>query len=97
MWMYPGPCCPDHPFSIELDDTEINTWIRGVLAHGADLNLGSSLIHLRERVDNPWVSPLGLSFGCLCQFLLLTICMFLCRVMSTLTAPLEGSPYVRMW
>jgi hypothetical protein len=24
MWMYPGPSCPDHPFSAELGDTEIN-------------------------------------------------------------------------
>jgi hypothetical protein len=36
MWMYSGPSCPDHPFSSELDDKEINTRIRGVLAHGAD-------------------------------------------------------------
>jgi hypothetical protein len=27
--MYPGPSCPDCPFSIELDDTEINTQIKG--------------------------------------------------------------------
>jgi hypothetical protein len=25
MWMYPGPSCPDYPFSVELGDTEINT------------------------------------------------------------------------
>jgi hypothetical protein len=24
MWMYPGPSCPDRPFSAELGDTEIN-------------------------------------------------------------------------
>jgi hypothetical protein len=27
MWMYPGPSCPDCPFSIELEDMEINTRI----------------------------------------------------------------------
>jgi hypothetical protein len=40
-----GPSCPDHPFSVELGDTEINTQIRGVLAHGAKLNFGSGPIH----------------------------------------------------
>jgi hypothetical protein len=34
MWMYPGLSCPDHPFSLELDGTEINTWIRGSLLMG---------------------------------------------------------------
>jgi hypothetical protein len=66
MWIYSGPSCPDHPFSTELGDTEINTQIRGVLAHGADLNLGSGLIPLREGIDSPWLSSLGLLFGCLC-------------------------------
>jgi hypothetical protein len=27
VWIYPGPSCPDHPFSIELGDMEINTRI----------------------------------------------------------------------
>jgi hypothetical protein len=27
MWMYLGPSCPDHPFSVELGDTENNTQI----------------------------------------------------------------------
>jgi hypothetical protein len=58
MWMYPGICFPNLSFSTVLGDTEINTQIRGVLAHGADLSLGSSLIPLRERVDSPWVSSL---------------------------------------
>jgi hypothetical protein len=53
MWKYPGPSCPNYPFSGELGDTEINTWILGVLAHWADLNLGSGQIPLREGVDNP--------------------------------------------
>jgi hypothetical protein len=77
MWVYLGPSCPDRPFSVELGDMEVNTRIQGVLAHGVDQNLGSGLIPLREGVDNPWVSSLGLSFGCLCQFLFLTICVFL--------------------
>jgi hypothetical protein len=55
MWIYLGPSCPDHPFSTELDGTEINTWIQGVLAHGADQNFGSSPVLLGEGVDNPWV------------------------------------------
>jgi hypothetical protein len=32
---------------------EINSQIEGVLAHGADQNFGSSLVPLREGVDNP--------------------------------------------
>jgi hypothetical protein len=43
LWMYPGLSCPDHPFSTQLGDTEINTWIRGVLARGADLAPTQSL------------------------------------------------------
>jgi hypothetical protein len=66
MWMYPGSSCPDRPFSTELGDTEINTQVRGVLAHGAYFNLGSGLVPLREGVDSPSVSSLGLSFDCLC-------------------------------
>jgi hypothetical protein len=52
MWMYPGPCCPNCPFFVELGDAEINTRIWGVLAYGADLNFGSGLVPLREGVDN---------------------------------------------
>jgi hypothetical protein len=73
MWMYLGPSCPNRPFSTELGDMEINTRIRGVLAHGINLNLGPGLIPLREGDDSPWVSLLGRSFSCLCQFLLLAI------------------------
>jgi hypothetical protein len=29
MWVYPGPSYPDHSFSAELDDLEINTQKRG--------------------------------------------------------------------
>jgi hypothetical protein len=64
LWMYLGLSCPDHPFSVELDDTEINTQIRGVLAHGADHNFGSGPIPLREGVDNRCVSLLELTSIC---------------------------------
>jgi hypothetical protein len=53
MRIYPGPNCPDRPFSVELGDMEINTRIRGFLAHGADQNFGSVLVPLRERVYSP--------------------------------------------
>jgi hypothetical protein len=45
MWMYPGPICPDRPFSTELRDAEINTRIQGVLANGVDMNFGSGPDH----------------------------------------------------
>jgi hypothetical protein len=41
MWLYPGPRCPDRPFSDELGEVEVNTRIRNVLDHGADLNPGA--------------------------------------------------------
>jgi hypothetical protein len=61
MWMYPGPSCLDRPFSAELDNTEINTQIRGVLPHGADQNFGSGPVPIREGVDSPSVSLLELT------------------------------------
>jgi hypothetical protein len=36
MWMYLGLSYLDRSFSTELDSTEINTRIRGILVHGAD-------------------------------------------------------------
>jgi hypothetical protein len=75
MWMYLGPCCHDHPFSTELGDTDINTWIQKILAHGADQNCGSRPIPLREGVESHWVSLLKLTFTSLCQFLLLNPCV----------------------
>jgi hypothetical protein len=62
MWMYPGPSHHDRPFSAEFDDTEVNTQIRGVLAHGADQNFGTGLVPLREVVNSPCVSLLELTF-----------------------------------
>jgi hypothetical protein len=46
MLMYPGPSCPNRPFSVELNGVEINTRIRGVLAHAVDPNFGSGLVSL---------------------------------------------------
>jgi hypothetical protein len=76
MRMYQGPSCPDHPFSVELGDTEINTRIWGILAHGAVMNIGSSLVPLTEGVESPWVSLLEIILVCLHQFLLLKTCVF---------------------
>jgi hypothetical protein len=97
MWMHPRPSCPDGPFSVKLGDTEINTRIRGVLAPGADLSLGSSSVPVRERVDNPWVSLPELAFSYLCQHPFLDVSMFLRRVSGMLAAPRGGSPYLRLW
>jgi hypothetical protein len=88
--MYLGPSCPDRPFSTELYDTEINTWIQGVLARGAELNLGSGPVPLREGVNSPWVGLLGLTFGYLCQSLFLNVRMFLHRVSGALAMPHGG-------
>jgi hypothetical protein len=97
MWMYPGPSCPNRPFSVELGTTEMNTQIRGVLSHGSDLNLGSGPVPLREGVKSPCVSLLGLAFGHLCQSLFLNVRLFLCKLSGVLTVPCKGSPYLRMW
>jgi hypothetical protein len=86
IWMYPGPSCPDRPFSIELNDMEINTWIRGVLTHGADQNFGFGLVPLREWVLSPCVSLLKLTFVCLYQFQFLSTYAFLHRILDTRNA-----------
>jgi hypothetical protein len=86
MWMNLGPSCLDHPFSAELGDTEINTRIQGVLSHWANLNLSSGPVTLREGVDSPWVSLLGLAFGYLCLSLFLNVHMFLRRISGVLAA-----------
>jgi hypothetical protein len=97
MWMNLGPSCLDHPFSAELGDTEINTRIQGVLSHWANLNLSSGPVTLREGVDSPWVSLLGLAFGYLCLSLFLNVHMFLRRISGVLAAFRGGSPYLGMW
>jgi hypothetical protein len=61
MWLYPGPNCPYRSFSAELDNAEIDIWIRRILALGAHRNSGSSPIPLREGVVMPWVGLLELA------------------------------------
>jgi hypothetical protein len=53
IWMYLGPSCPDHSFSVELDDAEINARIRGILVYGANRNPDPSPIPLRGGVLSP--------------------------------------------
>jgi hypothetical protein len=50
MLLYLGPSCSDHSFTAKLDDAEINTRIRRVLALRAHRNYGPSLIPLGEGV-----------------------------------------------
>jgi hypothetical protein len=50
MWLYPRPSCPDCSFSAELDDLEIDSWIRRILTLGAHRNSGPSPAPLREGV-----------------------------------------------
>jgi hypothetical protein len=57
------------PFSIELDDMEINTRIRGVHVCGADQSFAFSPIPLRHGVDSP---------GFLCSNCLPFACINLC-------------------
>jgi hypothetical protein len=63
MWMYSGPSCTDCPFSMELGDVEVNTWIHKVLAHGSDQNPGANPAPLREGVDSIRVSLPTFAFG----------------------------------
>jgi hypothetical protein len=86
MWIYPGPSCPDSPFSEKLGGMEINTWVPGVLAHGAILNVGTGPVPLREGVDNPWVSSLKPTFSYLCRFWFLNVCVFLRMVLGMFVA-----------
>jgi hypothetical protein len=88
MWMYLGPSCPDNPFSAEFVDMEVNTWIRGVPAHGVNSNFGSDPAPLREGVDSFWVSLLELTSICLCRFLLISAYTFLCRILGYLSQSL---------
>jgi hypothetical protein len=80
MWLYPGPSCPDRPFSKELGDAEFNTQIHKVLAHDADLNFGADPVPLSEGVDSTRVSPLGFVFGALRNF-----------IVSSCSCPCAGS------
>jgi hypothetical protein len=87
MWMYPMPSCPDRSFYEELGDKEINTRVHGILTHGVIPNFGTSPVPLRERVNSPYVSLLGPTFGYICQFWFLNVCMLLRRVSSVFVAP----------
>jgi hypothetical protein len=53
MWMYPGPCCPDRPFSKELGDIDINTHIHRVFAHEVDLSPVVSPAHKEKGSTAP--------------------------------------------
>jgi hypothetical protein len=66
-------------------DTEVNTQMYEVRAHGAILNVSTGPASLREGVDSPWVSPLRPNFGYMCQFRFLKVFVFLCRVSGHLT------------
>jgi hypothetical protein len=65
--MFSGPSCPICPFSMELGRMEINTQVQGTLAPRINLNLGSGPVPLRERVDNLWMSLLGMALCYLYQ------------------------------
>jgi hypothetical protein len=50
----------------ELGDTDVNTWVHGLHAHGAILNLGTGPVPLREGVNSSWVShsdPLSATYA----------------------------------
>jgi hypothetical protein len=63
MWLYPRPSCPDHSFSEELSDVEINTRIHKVLDHGADLNPRAGPAPLGEGVASTQDSLFRSVFG----------------------------------
>jgi hypothetical protein len=50
MWMYPVLSSLDHPFSIELDDMEINAWTRGVLAQGKGSSALGEFVRILVRL-----------------------------------------------
>jgi hypothetical protein len=81
MLMYPRPSSPNHSFSAELDNIEINTWIRGVRAHGAGKNFDSCSVPLTEGVDSPWVSSTSVNFYFFNTY------AFLCSVLVTCASP----------
>jgi hypothetical protein len=69
MWLYPGPSCPDRPFSEELGKALINTRIYKVLDYGAGPNPMASPIPLGEGVDSTRVSPFSFTFGSMCNLI----------------------------
>jgi hypothetical protein len=99
MWMYLGPYCTDRPFSEELGDVGINTRIRRVIAHGADLNPRASSTPLRKGVDNTRVSQSAFTFGSSCSFDFLMVFASARSVLCILAVRYGGgggSPYLRM-
>jgi hypothetical protein len=58
MWSYPGPSCPNHSFSAELVDEEVDTRVQRILV--LRVNQHSSPVPLWDGVVSPLVSPLGL-------------------------------------
>jgi hypothetical protein len=72
MWLYSGPSCSDHFFSIELDNLKIDTQIRRILTLGAHQNSGPSPVPLREGSHR----PLGESARA-CYHLMVSISAFL--------------------
>jgi hypothetical protein len=96
IWTYPGPSCPDHFFSAELDGTKINTLIRGMLVHGADQNSSPSSVPLREVDVSPWRVCLSLfSFACV-NFCFINTYAFLCWILGSCTMPHRGSQCLRL-
>jgi hypothetical protein len=53
MWRYTGPSYPDHSFSTELADVEVDTRVRRILALGVNQHSSSGPVHLRHEVVSP--------------------------------------------
>jgi hypothetical protein len=95
MWLYPWPRCPDHPFSDELGDAEVNTRICKVLDHGANLNPGASPAPWGKGLLASRLVYLHPSWQFV-QFHPLIMLVILCKASGMLTAWLGASNYLRM-
>jgi hypothetical protein len=60
MWRYPGLSCPNHFFSIELADADVDTRVRMILALRVNRHSSSGPVPMRDGVSSPWLSSLGL-------------------------------------
>jgi hypothetical protein len=69
MWLYPGPSCPDCPFSEELNVTEVDSWVHKVLDLWVNPNSGAGPAVLQEGVANVRVSTL---YSILVAFMILS-------------------------
>jgi hypothetical protein len=81
MWLYPGPSCPDRPFSVELSTVEVDSRVHKVLDLGVNPNPGAGPTPLQGGVASARVSTLDL------VLLAFTILSFhcaaaLCRVLG---------------